>query len=88
MTQDEKWLLKYNEVVAFIENNKRNPSKHDDEERGLYLNWIKHNRKLYSAGLLTNLHKLTQIFIFRKHRKTRKGRKELKQKQEKLLPRV
>jgi len=37
MTQDEKWLLKYNEVVAFIENNKRNPSKHDDEERGLYL---------------------------------------------------
>lgn len=34
MTQDEKWLLKYNEVVAFIENNKRNPSKHDDEERG------------------------------------------------------
>ena len=35
MTQGEKWLLKYNEVVAFIENNKRNPSKHDDEERGL-----------------------------------------------------
>lgn len=35
MTQEEKWLLKYNEVVAFIENNKRNPSKHDDEERGL-----------------------------------------------------
>ena len=31
MTQDEKWLLKYNEVVVFIENNKRNPSKHDDE---------------------------------------------------------
>ena len=52
MTQDEKWLLKYNEVVAFIEKNKRNPSKHDDEERGLYLNWIKHNRKLYAAGEL------------------------------------
>jgi len=52
MTQDEKWLLKYNEVVAFIENNKRNPSKHNDEERGLYLNWIKHNRKLYTAGEL------------------------------------
>ncbi len=52
MTQDEKWLLKYNEVVMFIENNKRNPSKHDDEERGLYLNWIKHNRKLYAAGEL------------------------------------
>lgn len=52
MTQDEKWLLKYNEVVAFIENNKRNPSKHDDEERGQYLNWIKHNRKLFAAGEL------------------------------------
>ena len=51
MTQDEKWLQKYNEVVAFIEKNKRNPSKHDDE-RGLYLNWIKHNKKLYAAGEL------------------------------------
>ena len=52
MTQDEKWLCKYKEVVAFIETNKRNPSKHDDEERGRYLNWMKHNRKLYSVGLL------------------------------------
>ena len=50
MTQDEKWLLKYNEVIAFIENNKRNIYKHDDEERGLYFNWIKHNRKLYAGG--------------------------------------
>ena len=50
MTQDEKWLLKYNEVIAFIESNNRNPSKHDDEERGLYLNWIKHNRNQLNAG--------------------------------------
>ena len=34
MTQDETWLNKFQEVVAFIETNKRNPSKHDDEERG------------------------------------------------------
>ena len=34
----------------FIETNKRNPSKHSDEERGQYLNWLKHNRKLYMAG--------------------------------------
>lgn len=34
MTQDEAWIQKYNEVVAFIETNKRNPSKHSDEERG------------------------------------------------------
>lgn len=52
MTQDEKWLARYNEVVAFIKTNRRNPSKHSDEERGRYLNWLKHNRKLYAAGLL------------------------------------
>ena len=52
MTQDEAWMQKYNEVVAFIEKNKRNPSKHNDEERGRYLNWLKHNRRLYNAGAL------------------------------------
>ena len=52
MTQDELWQNKYQEVVKFIETNKRNPSKHNDEERGRYLNWMKHNRKLYAAGLL------------------------------------
>jgi len=52
MTQDELWLNKYQKVVQFIETNKRNPSKHSDEERGLYFNWLKHNRKLYAAGLL------------------------------------
>lgn len=50
MKQDELWTIKYDEVVAFIEKNKRNPSKHSDEERGRYLNWLKHNRKLYAAG--------------------------------------
>lgn len=49
MTQDERWLFKYNEIVDFITTNKRNPSKHSDEERGRYLNWIKHNRKLLKA---------------------------------------
>lgn len=37
MTQKEKWLQKYKEVKNFIETNKRNPSKHDDEEGGRYL---------------------------------------------------
>lgn len=50
MTQDELWFNKYQEIVAFIEKNKRNPSKYNDEERGRYLNWLKHNRKLYAAG--------------------------------------
>ena len=52
MTQDEKWLAKYNEVKTFIEENHRNPSKHDAEERGQYLNWLKHNRKQLNAGTL------------------------------------
>lgn len=52
MTQDERWLEKYNEVVEFIKTNHRNPSKHDEEERGKYLNWIKHNRKQLNAGTL------------------------------------
>ena len=52
MTQDERWLAKFNEVKRFIETNKRNPSKHNPEERGQYLNWIKHNRKLFATGSL------------------------------------
>ena len=50
MTQDERWNVRYQEVMAFIEANKRNPSKHDEEERGKYLNWIKANRKTFNAG--------------------------------------
>ena len=50
MTQEEKWQAKYDEVKAFIEKNKRNPSRYDDEERGMYCNWLKHQRKLYNSG--------------------------------------
>lgn len=52
MTQDEKWTEKFNEVKYFIETNHRNPSKYDDSERGMYVNWLKHNRKVFAAGLL------------------------------------
>ncbi|MBR1768811.1 MAG: helicase associated domain-containing protein [Prevotella sp.] len=52
MTQDEKWMARYDEVVEFIETNKRNPSKYDDEERGRYCTWLKHNRKLLNAGMM------------------------------------
>lgn len=45
MTQDERWLTKYNEVKSFIETNKRNPSKFIPEERGLR-NWVRHQLKL------------------------------------------
>ena len=51
MTQDEKWLLKYSEVVGFIQTNHRNPSKHRIEEHDM-LNWLKANRKAMNAGRL------------------------------------
>ena len=51
MTQDERWLTKYNEVVDFIESNHRNPSKHRLEEHDM-LNWVKANRKVMNAGSL------------------------------------
>ena len=52
MTQDEKWITKYNEVKTFIMINKRNPSRYDPMERGLYCNWLHHNRKQMNAGTL------------------------------------
>lgn len=51
MTQDEKWLAKYNEIMAFMAENHRRPSKFVDEERGLR-NWWKHQQKLMNAGEL------------------------------------
>ena len=52
MTQEERWLTKYNDVKSFIENNKRNPSKYDAGERGEFYTWLKHNRKQLNAGTL------------------------------------
>jgi hypothetical protein len=51
MTQDEKWMAKYNEVMSFIETNKRNPSRHRIEDHDM-LNWLKANRKRMNAGEL------------------------------------
>ena len=52
MTQEEAWQQKYAEVVAFIEREHRNPSRYNAEERGMYCNWLKHNKKLLHAGQL------------------------------------
>ena len=49
MTQEERWLMRYNEVVAFIKSNHRNPSRHRLEEHDM-LNWLKANRKALNAG--------------------------------------
>ena len=43
--------MRYNEVKRFIEENKRNPSKHRIEEHDM-LNWVKQQRKLVNAGTL------------------------------------
>lgn len=51
MTHDERWIVKYNEVVGFIETNHRNPSRHRIEEHDM-LNWLKANRKHMNAGEL------------------------------------
>lgn len=49
MTQDELWITKYDEIVTFMEENHRRPSKHRLEEHQM-LNFIKHNRKLMNTG--------------------------------------
>lgn len=49
MTQDERWLTRYNEVKEFIETNYRNPSKYYDEEK-LMVHFLKRGRKLMNAG--------------------------------------
>lgn len=61
MTQDERWMVRYEEVVSFIETNHRNPSKHRVEEHQM-LNWVKQQRKLMNAGAL----KPERVEAFRK----------------------
>ena len=51
MTQSERWMKRYNEVVSFIETNHRNPSKYAPEER-LMVHFLKRGRKMLNAGEL------------------------------------
>lgn len=51
MTQDERWIMRYNVVKSFIEVNHRNPSKYVPEER-LMVHFMKRGRKLMNAGEL------------------------------------
>lgn len=51
MTQDERWMANWQEVMNFMEANKRRPSKFIDAERGMR-NWWKHQQKLINAGEL------------------------------------
>ena len=51
MTQDERWLVQRNAVMAFMAENHRRPSKYNLEERNDW-NWIRHQQKQMNAGLL------------------------------------
>lgn len=51
MTQEERWNIRYEEVMAFIKGYHRNPSRHRIEEHDM-LNWLKANRKAMNAGTL------------------------------------
>ena len=61
MTQEEKWMARYQEVIDFIEINHRNSSRHRIEEHD-HLNWLKANRKALNAGKM----KLERVEKFRK----------------------
>lgn len=61
MTQDERWMAKYNEVVEFIQTNHPNPSRHRIDEHDM-LNWLKANRKRMNAGEL----KEERVEVFQK----------------------
>ncbi len=74
MTQDEKWIAKYNEVVEFIETNHRNPSRHRIEEHDM-LNWLKATRKRMNAGEL----KEDRLEMFKKLLALMEGNKRVNQ---------
>jgi len=61
MTQDERWMVRYEEVMGFLEENHRNPSRHRIEEHD-HLNWLKAHRKVLNAGKM----KQERIEKFRK----------------------
>ena len=74
MTQEEKWLIRYNEVMDFIKTNKRNPSKHRIEEHDM-LNWVKANRKAINAGRM----KPERVEMFEKLQELMDGYKRVNQ---------
>lgn len=51
MTQEERWKVRYNEVMEFMVKNHRNPSRHRIEEHNM-LNWLKSNKKALHKGVM------------------------------------
>ena len=61
MIQDERWIVRFNEVIEFLKRNHKNPSRHRVEEHDM-LNWLKANRKALNAGKM----KADRVEKFRK----------------------
>lgn len=61
MTQDQRWQIRYDEVMNFMEREHWKPSKYYPEEK-LMFHIIHHNKKLYNAGAL----KLERVEAFEK----------------------
>lgn len=51
MTQEEKWIAKYNEIMTFMAENHRRPLKYKPEERNA-CNWLRHTQKQMNSGEL------------------------------------
>lgn len=49
MTQDERWQAQYDQMMTFMNDNHRRPSKHRLEEHDM-LNWYKHVKKAIVKG--------------------------------------
>ena len=52
MTQDERWQQQYEQMMAFMNENHRRPSKHRLEEHDM-LNWYKATKKRIAKGELS-----------------------------------
>lgn len=52
MTQDERWQQQYEQMMAFMNENHRRPSKHRLEEHDM-LNWYKATKKRIAKGGLS-----------------------------------
>ena len=52
MTQDERWQQQYEQMMAFMNENHRRPSKHRLEEHDM-LNWFKATKKRITKGELS-----------------------------------
>ena len=52
MTQDERWQQQYEQMMAFMNENHRRPSKHRIEEHDM-LNWYKATKKRIAKGELS-----------------------------------